>query len=112
MSILMNALDLRQPDYSMPTLADAAPQSKHSSDNYNGFRSAKPDTAILACCPLWPGGQEAWSFDVGKKAFKAVRGCLTEGRYLAFKKNGNALANADKTLQMFLVRKLRLGKIV
>ncbi|KAI2706015.1 hypothetical protein CBS147332_7259 [Penicillium roqueforti] len=95
MSNLVNALDLHNPDYSLPSLPDAGTVDTNAKGEYTGtsncqarYKQTRPDV---------PYGEQSNATDVNtlwfEEGFKEVVGYLTEGRYLTFEKNGAALTN-------------------
>ncbi|KAJ5091273.1 hypothetical protein NUU61_006143 [Penicillium alfredii] len=93
MSNLVNALDLDNPDYSLPNLPEAETPATNDKGDYIG--SAQCQSRHATQRPPVPYGQqdnitEALWFEEG---FKECVGYLTEGRYLVFEKAGAALTN-------------------
>jgi phospholipase C len=95
MSNLVNAFDFSSPDWTIPVLPTAPQPHTDSSGNWDGSsycESLYPDPQ-----PKVPFGVAEWQpsdmASLSEKGFKAVRGALTEGRYLAFELGGYALQN-------------------
>ncbi|KAJ5933635.1 hypothetical protein N7454_005964 [Penicillium verhagenii] len=93
MSNLVNALDLDNPDMSLPTIPDAETPDM-SGSSYTGTSNCEATYPVQR--PTVPYGQqsnktEALWFEDG---YKEVVGYLTEGRYLTFESSGKALTNA------------------
>ncbi|KAI2791089.1 hypothetical protein POX_c03944 [Penicillium oxalicum] len=96
MSNLVNALDLDNPDYSLPKLPDAEAPATNGNGDYVG--SAQCQSKFREQRPPVPYGKQedptnALWFEEG---YKEVVGYLTEGRYLVAEKGGHALTNSGK----------------
>ncbi|CEO59130.1 Putative Phospholipase C [Penicillium brasilianum] len=97
MSNLVNALDLDNPDLSLPYIPEAETPITNSNGDYVG--SSQCQSKFGNPRPPVPYGQQvanstnALWFEDG---FKEVVGYLTEGRYLVAEKGGSALTNSGK----------------
>ncbi|OOQ87754.1 non-hemolytic phospholipase C precursor [Penicillium brasilianum] len=97
MSNLVNALDLDNPDLSLPYIPEAETPITNSNGDYIG--SSQCQSKFGNPRPPVPYGQQvanstnALWFEDG---FKEVVGYLTEGRYLVAEKGGSALTNSGK----------------
>ncbi|KAG9599859.1 phosphoesterase-domain-containing protein, partial [Aureobasidium melanogenum] len=80
MADLTNAFDFNHPDYSIPVLPDISAPSVDGSGQYNGYSLCEQSEASALAT---------------EQGFKAVRGQLTEGRFLVFEKNGFALTSSS-----------------
>jgi phospholipase C len=95
MSNLVSAFDFENPDYSIPTLPYAPEPHTDDTGAYDGAafcEATYPDQRP----PVPYAGTEGATTDVSslsESGFKAVRGYLTEGRYLTFEADGEALSN-------------------
>lgn len=92
MSNLVNAFDFEHPDYSLPDIPYAEIPHVDSTGAYDG--AAHCEALFPVQRPEVPYASQvkdvaSWS----EKGFKAVRGALTEGRYLTFELGGAALTN-------------------
>ncbi|KAG4438159.1 hypothetical protein IFR05_006370 [Cadophora sp. M221] len=97
MSDLVNAFDFDNPDYSVPALPDAPAPHKDAQGNYDGAAHCEGQYAVTR--PTVPYGNQISPNNVSslsEQGFKAMRGALTEGRYIVFELNGWALTNAGK----------------
>ncbi|KAJ5759501.1 hypothetical protein N7520_006657 [Penicillium odoratum] len=99
MSNLVNALDLDNPDTSLPTIPDAETPDM-SAGKYTGTSNC--EATYPSPRPTVPYGQqsnktEALWFEDG---YKQVIGYLTEGRYLTFESSGKALTNAGNASRL------------
>ncbi|KAI8608694.1 phosphoesterase family-domain-containing protein [Chytriomyces sp. MP71] len=94
MSNLVSAFDFNNPDYSLPALPDAPAPHKDSNGQYDGssFCAATYKT-VQPTVPFDNQIDPSAMSTLSEDGFKAVRGSLTEGRYLTFEANGVALAN-------------------
>ncbi|KAJ5578571.1 phosphoesterase family-domain-containing protein [Penicillium hispanicum] len=93
MSNLVNALDLENPDFSLPDIPEAETPSTNRYGNYDGASKCLNNHSPQR--PPVPYGQQedatnALWFEDG---FKECVGYLTEGRYLVLEKGGVALTN-------------------
>ncbi|WPG98303.1 Hypothetical protein R9X50_00109100 [Acrodontium crateriforme] len=107
MSDLVNMFDFDHPDYSVPNVVDQAAPLRDTSQpdpedgllgalygNYIGTTKCQSD--YKNHYPPVPYGEDNVNQDMSKipeQGFKAVRGTLTEGRYLTFEHSGYALTN-------------------
>lgn len=98
MSSLVNAFDFANPDYSLPFIPDAPAPHRDASGNYDGasycesrYNVTRPDVPYDS--QIDPGKVSSLSED----GFKAMRGSITEGRYIVFELDGYALANLGKS---------------
>ncbi|KAJ6137275.1 Phosphoesterase [Penicillium samsonianum] len=98
MSNLVNALDLDNPDYSLPNLPDAGTVDTNGKGGYTGTSNCQ--SRHKQTRPDVPYGNQSNETDVNtlwfEEGFKEVIGYLTEGRYLVFEKNGAAITNPAK----------------
>jgi phospholipase C len=96
MSNLVNALDLDNPDYSLPNLPEAETPATNSRGDYVG--SANCQSKFSNPRPPVPYGQQQDSTNAlwFEDGYKEVVGYLTEGRYLVAEKGGFALTNSGK----------------
>ncbi|KAK1092609.1 hypothetical protein LTR48_004005 [Friedmanniomyces endolithicus] len=92
-----NAFDFDHPDLSVPSFPNASYPSTDDKGQWNGYAVCEATYNVTR--PPVPYGQqtEATSL-VAEEGFKAVRGQLTEGRYLTFEMNGFALTTANGKL--------------
>ena len=101
MSNLVSAFDFENPDYSVPDLPVAPAPHTNSEGVYNGAEY---------CESLYPTQQPPVPYDgaegsvatddvasLSENGFKAMRGMLTEGRYLVFEMNGYTLTSPSST---------------
>lgn len=97
MADLTKAFDFRNPDYSIPSMPNISYPSTDSKGNWNG--DAVCESTYKTQRPPVPYGKQNVSTSlVSEQGSKAVRGQLTEGRYLVFEMNGHALAYVNGTL--------------
>jgi phospholipase C len=97
MSDLTKAFDFSNPDYSLPSLPRADTPLMDSSGNYIGW--SKCESSYRTQRPTVPYGKQTPDDALySENGFKAVRGSLTEGRYLVFEMNGYALANVNGSI--------------
>ncbi|PWY90012.1 non-hemolytic phospholipase C precursor, partial [Aspergillus heteromorphus CBS 117.55] len=91
MSNLVNALDLDNPDYSLPKLPDAEKPGM-SDGSYVGTSNC--EATYTEPRPTVPYGNQNVSDSLWfEDGYKECVGYLTEGRYLVFEKSGYALTN-------------------
>ena len=91
------AFDFAHPDFSIPTMPNASFPSLDSKGNWNGY--AVCEAAHKTTRPPVPyGQQDATSALATEQGFKAVRGQLTEGRFLVFEAGGYAISVANGKL--------------
>ena len=96
MSDLTKAFDFANPDYSLPTVPDISAPTM-SGSRYNGWSVCEQTYPQQR--PDVPYGQQTPENSlVSEPGFKRVRGYLTEGRYLVFEMNGNALTNNGSSI--------------
>jgi len=110
MSDLVNAFDFDNPDYSVPTLPNAPAPHKDASGNYDGAAYCEGLYAVTR--PTVPYNNQISPEKVSslsEQGFKAMRGALTEGRYIVFELNGWALTNAGKPATDFTASKATSG---
>ncbi|KAG9664115.1 phosphoesterase-domain-containing protein, partial [Aureobasidium melanogenum] len=93
MADLTNAFDFNHPDYSIPVLPNISAPSVDGSGQYNGYSLCQAKYPHDSRPPVPYGEQSEASALATEQGFKAVRGQLTEGRFLVFEKNGFALAS-------------------
>ncbi|KAK4574546.1 hypothetical protein LTR86_001387 [Recurvomyces mirabilis] len=97
MADLTKAFDFDHPDYSIPNMPNASYPSTDSKGEWNGY--ALCEAAHATTRPPVPYGKQNVNTSLAtEEGFKAVRGQLTEGRYLTFETNGYALANDNGKL--------------
>ncbi|KAJ5614642.1 phosphoesterase family-domain-containing protein [Penicillium herquei] len=91
MSDLLNALDLENPDLSLPSIPDAETPATNSDGSYVGTSNC--EAQYPSPRPAVPYGDQDNSTNTMffEDGFKEVVGYLTEGRYLVFEKAGAAL---------------------
>jgi phospholipase C len=92
MSDLVAAFDFARPDYGLPELPDAPAPHTNAQGVYDGSAHCSALYAVRRP-PVPYGVQSADVAALSEKGFKAVRGALTEGRYLTFEMTGWALTN-------------------
>ncbi|KAH8816010.1 non-hemolytic phospholipase C precursor [Xylogone sp. PMI_703] len=100
MSNLLNAFDFDHPDYSVPTLPYAPDPLTDSNGNLLGpgpCQAQYPNQNP----PIPYGDQTEEDSLVSENGYKAVRGYLTEGRYLVFEFGGYALTNPGSSATSF-----------
>ncbi|KAJ5970336.1 uncharacterized protein N7479_000254 [Penicillium vulpinum] len=109
MSNLVNALDLDNPDYSLPNIPDAGTLETNEKGGYIGTsncqarnKQTRPDVPY-GKQPKEQSTNTLW-FEEG---YKEVIGYLTEGRYLTFEKNGAALTNPGRGKKLTSTRATR-----
>ncbi|CAN8103510.1 unnamed protein product [Discula destructiva] len=99
MSDLVAAFDFSSPDVSMPSIPTAETPHKNAQGIYDG--SSYCESLYAEQRPPVPyGNQVAEDALATEEGFKSVRGNLTEGRFLVFEKNGQALTNKDGTVSL------------
>jgi phospholipase C len=102
MSNLVAAFDFANPDYSVPDLPDAPAPHKDDTGAYDGAAYCAATYAYEDRRPPVPyAGDDGAVEDVAslsEAGFKEVRGYLTEGRWLTFEADGQALTNAGASL--------------
>jgi phospholipase C len=95
-SNLVKAFDFDHPDYSIPYIP---PATTPMEDNEGNWDSASVCQGIYGeppshpPAPYGPANENLDPSTLSEEGFKAVRGYLTEGRYLVFEMNGFALTN-------------------
>ncbi|KAF4638055.1 hypothetical protein G7Y89_g2 [Cudoniella acicularis] len=94
MSNLLNAFDFDHPDFTIPKLVEALTPSEDSNGNWDAAsicqgKYGNPPTKPPA--PFGPDNENSDPSKLSEEGYKAVRGYLTEGRYLVFEMNGFAL---------------------
>ncbi|KAE8421216.1 phosphoesterase family-domain-containing protein [Aspergillus pseudocaelatus] len=96
MSNLVNALDLDNPDLSLPSLPEAETPITNSNGDYVGWSQC--ESKFPNPRPPVPYGQQQNSTNAlwFEDGYKEVVGYLTEGRYLVPEKGGVALTNSGK----------------
>lgn len=95
MSNLLNAFDFQHPDYTLPLIPNApAPLVDGQGLYYHGsadciakYADARPEIPFTH--QISPDNVSSLS----EQGFKAMRGAMTEGRYIVFERNGWALSN-------------------
>ncbi|KAF2162659.1 hypothetical protein M409DRAFT_58074 [Zasmidium cellare ATCC 36951] len=97
MADLTKAFDFDHPDYSIPSMPNASYPSTDSKGNWNGY-SVCEETYPEQRPPVPYGIQNEKDALATEQGFKKVRGNPTEGRYLTFEMNGQALANSNGRL--------------
>lgn len=97
MSDLVAAFDFENPDYSIPDIPTAETPHTNAQGVYDGssyceslFAVQRPDVPY--------GNQTAEDALATEQGFKSVRGNITEGRYLVFEKDGQAITNLNGSL--------------
>lgn len=97
MADLTKAFDFVHPDYSIPSMPNASYPSTDKKGKWNGY--AVCESTYAQTRPPVPYGKQSEATSlVTEDGFKAVRGQLTEGRYLVFEMNGYALASSSGKL--------------
>ncbi|KAF2482894.1 putative non-hemolytic phospholipase C precursor [Neohortaea acidophila] len=97
MSDLTLAFDFEHPDYSIPSMPNASYPSTNSKGQWNGY--AVCEAKYPTQRPPVPYGQQNVNTALEtEEGFKAVRGELSEGRYLTFEMNGYALTDTNGKL--------------
>lgn len=93
MSNLVNALDLDNPDLSLPTIPEAETPDT-ALGKYTGTSNCEAKYPTQR--PTVPYGNQSNKTNTlfFEEGYKEVIGYLTEGRYLTFESSGKALANA------------------
>ncbi|KAJ5259435.1 phosphoesterase family-domain-containing protein [Penicillium angulare] len=93
MSNLLNALDLENPDLTLPDIPTAETPATNSKGGYVG--TSQCESTYSSPRPPVPYADQDNSTNIMffEDGFKETVGYLTEGRYLVFEKSGNALAN-------------------
>ncbi|CAI7566686.1 unnamed protein product [Penicillium bialowiezense] len=98
MSNLVNALDFDHPDYSLPSIPAADTPDTNSKGEYVGTSNCQSRHAQTR--PPVPYGEQDNTTDTNslwfEEGYKQVIGYLTEGRYLVFEKDGQAITNTGK----------------
>lgn len=92
MSDLVSAFDFANPDFSIPTIPTAQAPHKNALGAYDGSSYCESQYATQRP-PVPYGKQNVSTSLISEQGFKAVRGALTEGRYLTFEYNGQAVTN-------------------
>jgi phospholipase C len=97
MSSLVNAFDFANPDYSLPNLPDAPAPHTDANGNYNGAEFCESQYPVTRPTvpyndQIAPGKVSSFS----EQGFKAMRGELTEGRYVVFELDGYAITNSGQ----------------
>ena len=106
MSSLINAFDFANPDFSLPSLPDAPAPHTDASGNYDG--SSYCESLYSVTRPPVPYTNQISPSNVSslsEQGFKAMRGALTEGRYIVFELGGYALTNTGKPATDFTASK-------
>lgn len=99
MSDLVAAFDFANPDYTIPDIPTADPPHTDAQGVYDG--SAYCESLYAVQRPPVPYGDQTLQESLAtEEGFKSVRGNLTEGRYLVFEKDGQAVTNLNGTLRM------------
>jgi len=103
MSNLVNALDLDNPDTSLPTIPEAETPDT-AQGKYTGTSNC--EAAYPVQRPTVPYGNQTNKTNTlwFEEGYKEVVGYLTEGRYLAFESSGKALTNAGNASQLSMAR--------
>lgn len=91
MSDLVNAFDFSTPDFSLPKIP-AAETPSQTLGTYNGYAVCEATYPTQRPPPPY-GNQTPANSLISEEGFKAVRGQLTEGRYLVFEAFGYAVTN-------------------
>ncbi|KAK4962901.1 hypothetical protein LTR10_000528 [Elasticomyces elasticus] len=93
MADLTKAFDFDHPDCSIPKALNATYPSTDKTGQWNGYAVCEATYNVTR--PPVPYGQQTEANSlVTEQGFKAVRGQLTEGRYLTFEMNGYALTSS------------------
>jgi phospholipase C len=100
MSDLTAAFDFSNPNTSIPTMPVAKVPHKDKTGVWDGSSYCEAQYAVQRP-PVPYGNQTAEKSLVSEKGFKAVRGYLTEGRYLTFEASGFALSNPGGSAKQF-----------
>lgn len=94
MSDLVAAFDFSKPDTSIPSIPAAEAPHTNAQGVYDG--SAYCESLYAVQRPPVPyGNQTVEEALATEQGFKTVRGNITEGRFLVFEKDGQALANSN-----------------
>lgn len=93
MADLTKAFDFDHPDYSIPSMPNASYPSTNSKGDWNGY-SVCEEQYPEQRPPVPYGTQNEKDALATEQGFKKVRGNPTEGRYLTFEMNGQALTNS------------------
>ncbi|KAF8479385.1 non-hemolytic phospholipase C precursor [Gautieria morchelliformis] len=96
MSDLTQMFDFAHPDLSLPDLPVPTPPKTNAQGQFVGTAECQamfPDPEP----PIPFGEQTRQTSLIIENGFKSVRGALTEGRYLVFESNGDALAFDDQS---------------
>ncbi|KAL2803429.1 phosphoesterase family-domain-containing protein [Aspergillus granulosus] len=95
MSNLVNALDFHHPDTSLPVIPEAETPETSKTGKYTGTATCEALHPVQR--PTVPYGQQnATDTLFVEEGYKEVIGYLTEGRYLVFEQNKQALTNTGK----------------
>jgi len=97
MADLTKAFDFDHPDYSIPTFANVSYPSTDNTGLWDGYAVCEATYSVQRP-PVPYGNQSVSTSLVSEQGFKAVRGYLTEGRYLTFEMAGYALTSTQDHL--------------
>lgn len=97
MSDLVAAFDFANPDYSIPVIPTADAPHTDAQGVYDGSSYCESLYAVQRP-PVPYGNQTAKEALETERGFKSVRGNITEGRYLVFEKDGQAITNLDGSI--------------
>lgn len=99
MSDLVAAFDFSDPDFTIPDIPAADSPHTNAQGVYDG--SAYCESLYAVQRPPVPYGSQTIENSMAtEKGFKAVRGNITEGRYLVLETAGQAVTNVNGTLGM------------
>lgn len=101
MSDLLNAFDFGHPDLSLPVLPNAPAPHVNAMGQFDGSSFCESQFPVQRPPPPF-GKQSTTVSALSEKGFKAVRGALTEGRFLTFESNGFALQSPGFGLPEFI----------
>ena len=105
MSNLVNAFDFNNEDTSTADVPNVRQPSKDLQGKYNGGDICQAKHLHLVQPHIPYGKQDQSNSMEVQKGFKAVRGDLTEGRYLTFESRGHALSHTNGKLSVGNVSK-------
>ncbi|KAH8669772.1 phosphoesterase family-domain-containing protein [Tricladium varicosporioides] len=110
MSSLVNAFDFQNPDFSIPNLPHAPQPHKDAQGNYDGasfceslYGETRPQVPYMSQVPANRVNE------LSEQGFKAMRGAMTEGRYVVFEKNGFASTNTGRPARDFTASKVGIN---
>ncbi|KAF7196686.1 Non-hemolytic phospholipase C [Pseudocercospora fuligena] len=97
MADLTKAFDFEHPNYSIPKMPNASYPSTDKKGKWNGYSVCESQHKTTRP-PVPYGIQNETTALATEQGFKAMRGDPTEGRYLVFEANGQALTNSKGLL--------------